>query len=160
MRILLQRTTHAEVRVMSSVPDELPRITGRIEKGYVLLVGLTHTDTQVEVEWMVEKVYSLRLFPDQDGRMNRDITESGGAVLVVSQFTLYADTRKGRRPSFLAAAEPNIAESLYMHLIDLLRLRGLTVEVGEFGASMEVQLTNDGPVTLWLERDALPPKLL
>lgn len=87
--------------------------------------------------------------------MNRDITEHGGAVLVVSQFTLYGDTRKGRRPSFLAAAAPNIAESLYMRFVDLLRLRGLTVETGEFGASMEVQLVNDGPVTLWLERDAL-----
>jgi D-tyrosyl-tRNA(Tyr) deacylase len=131
-------------------------VTGRIEKGFVLLVGITHTDTRAEVAWMAEKIHSLRLFPDEEGRMNKDLGEQGGAVLVVSQFTLYGDARKGRRPSFIAAASPNIAESLYNHLIDLLRIRGLIVETGEFGASMEVELINDGPVTLLLEREALP----
>lgn len=131
-------------------------MTGRIEKGFVLLVGITHTDTRAEVAWMAEKIHSLRLFPDEEGRMNKDLGEQGGAVLVVSQFTLYGDARKGRRPSFIAAASPNIAESLYNHLIDLLRIRGLIVETGEFGASMEVELINDGPVTLLLEREALP----
>lgn len=157
MRILLQRTTRAEVRVMSSETDGPSRVTARIGKGFVLLVGITHTDTRKEVSWMVDKIHSLRLFPDEDGRMNKDLTEHGGAVLVVSQFTLYGDTRKGRRPSFLAAAPPNIAESLYNLLIDLLRIRGLIVETGEFGATMEVELINDGPVTLWLEREAELP---
>lgn len=156
MRILLQRTSGAEVRVRSQEPGTPSRVTGRIEKGFVLLVGITHTDTRAEVAWMAEKIHSLRLFPDEEGRMNKDLGEQGGAVLVVSQFTLYGDARKGRRPSFIAAASPNIAESLYNHLIDLLRIRGLIVETGEFGASMEVELINDGPVTLLLEREALP----
>ncbi|MBY0490816.1 MAG: D-tyrosyl-tRNA(Tyr) deacylase [Gemmatimonadaceae bacterium] len=153
MRILLQRVKRAEVRVNTESP-ETTRVTGRIEAGYLLLVGFTHTDTIAELEWMAEKVLGLRLFPDDDQKMNRDIRERGGALLVVSQFTLYGDARKGRRPSFLAAAKPEPATALYNQLVMLLRQRGLPVETGEFGAMMDVELVNDGPVTLWLEREA------
>ncbi len=103
---------------------------------------------------MAEKIHGLRLFSDADGRMNNDLSECRGAVLVVSQFTLYGDARKGRRPSFVRAAPTNIAEPLYMQLIDALRAKGVDVATGEFGADMEVELVNDGPVTLWLEREA------
>jgi D-tyrosyl-tRNA(Tyr) deacylase len=153
MRILLQRVKRAEVRVDTGSPATA-RITGRIAEGYVLLVGFTHTDTIAELEWMTEKVLGLRLFNDDEQKMNRDIREHGGAVLVVSQFTLYGDARKGRRPSFIDAAKPEPASELYNQLVILLRQRGLSVETGEFGAMMEVELVNDGPVTLWLEREA------
>jgi D-tyrosyl-tRNA(Tyr) deacylase len=154
MRILLQRVSKAEVRIRAGAPMDAPRVSGRIGTGYVVLVGITHTDTTAEVDWMVDKILSLRLFPDAQGRMNEDLREHEGGLLVVSQFTLYGDARKGRRPSFMDAAPPNIAEALYMQLIARLRDRGLLVETGEFGAHMEVELTNDGPVTLWLEREA------
>jgi D-tyrosyl-tRNA(Tyr) deacylase len=142
MRILLQRVSRAEVRIRAEVPTEAPRVAGRIGCGYVVLAGFTHTDTLAEVRWMVEKIQTLRLFPDVQGRMNQDLREQDGALLVVSQFTLYGDARKGRRPSFISAAPPNIAEPLYTQL------------TGVFGAMMDVELTNDGPVTLWLEREA------
>ena len=154
MRILLQRVSRAEVRIRTASPNDTPRLCGRIGTGYVVLVGITHTDTLAEVTWMADKIRSLRLFPDEHGRMNQDLAEHNGALLVVSQFTLYGDARKGRRPSFLQAASPNIAEALYMQLIVLLRSRGLTVETGEFGATMDVELVNDGPVTIWIEREA------
>ena len=139
---------------MASPGDASPRVVGRIEAGYVVLVGITNTDTSTEVLWMAEKIHGLRLFSDADGRMNNDLFECRGAVLVVSQFTLYGDARKGRRPSFVRAAPTNIAEPLYMQLIDALRAKGVEVATGEFGADMEVELVNDGPVTLWLEREA------
>jgi D-aminoacyl-tRNA deacylase len=145
MRILLQRVTRAEVRVDS-------RITGQIGRGFLLLVGLTHADTEAELQWMADKIAGLRLFPDADEKMNLALSDVGGAVLVVSQFTLYGDAAKGRRPSFIDAARPEIAIPLYERFIALLRDRGLTVETGEFGAMMQVELINDGPVTLWLER--------
>jgi D-aminoacyl-tRNA deacylase len=145
MRILLQRVTRAEVRVDS-------RITGQIGRGFLLLVGLTHADTDAELQWMADKIAGLRLFPDADEKMNLALSDVGGAVLVVSQFTLYGDAAKGRRPSFIDAARPEIAIPLYERFIALLRDRGLTVETGEFGAMMQVELINDGPVTLWLER--------
>ena len=154
MRILLQRVSRAEVRIRAEAPTEAPRVAGRIGCGYVVLAGFTHTDTLAEVHWMVEKIQTLRLFPDVQGRMNQNLREQDGALLVVSQFTLYGDARKGRRPSFISAAPPNIAEPLYTQLIALLRERGLRVETGVFGAMMDVELTNDGPVTLWLEREA------
>jgi D-tyrosyl-tRNA(Tyr) deacylase len=155
MRILLQRVKRAEVRVDTDDP-ETTRITGRIGAGYLLLVGFTHTDTFAEIEWMADKVLALRLFPDDDDKLNRDISERGGALLVVSQFTLYGDTRKGRRPSFIAAARPEPATALYNRLVGLLKQKGVDVETGEFGAMMDVELVNDGPVTLWLEREAAP----
>ena len=117
-----------------------------------MLVGITHTDTLAEAKWMADKIPSLRLFPDNQGRMNTDLREQDGALLVVSQFTLYGDSIKGRRPSFVNAAPRNIAQPLYEELVALLRAQGLTVETGEFGAMMDVELVNDGPVTLWLER--------
>ena len=159
MRILLQRVKRAEVRIREE-SDEGPtdRISGRIHGGYLLLVGFTHSDTSKELEWMADKVIGLRLFPDADQKLNLDVVEQGGALLVVSQFTLYADARKGRRPSFVDAAKPDIALPLYHHFVMCLKHRGVAVETGEFGANMDVELVNDGPVTIWLERenDAVP----
>ena len=145
MRLLLQRVSRAEVRVDG-------RTTGRIGKGFCLLVGFTHADGEEHVEWMADKVVSLRLFGDTEGKMNLSLDEVGGALLVVSQFTLYGDARKGRRPSFIDAARPEEAERLYDMFVERLRAGGMQVETGEFGAMMEVDLVNDGPVTLWLER--------
>jgi D-aminoacyl-tRNA deacylase len=145
MRTLLQRVSRAEVRVGT-------RVTGRIGVGYLLLVGFTEGDGEDELAWMAEKVAGLRLFGDADGKMNLDLADVGGAVLVVSQFTLYGDARKGRRPSFVDAARPATAIPLYERFVARLRDGGLTVATGEFGAMMEVELVNDGPVTLWLER--------
>jgi D-aminoacyl-tRNA deacylase len=145
MRVLLQRVSRCEVRVGE-------RITGRIGRGYLLLVGLTHADTEEHVVWMAEKIAGLRLFPDGDQKMNLSLADVGGSVLVVSQFTLYGDAAKGRRPSFVAAAPPAIAVPLYERFIAQFRDRGTDVQTGEFGAMMDVQLVNAGPVTLWLER--------
>ena len=145
MRVLLQRVARAEVRVDGQV-------TGRIERGMLLLVGFTHTDDAEQLAWMAEKIAGLRLFPDDEDKMNRSIADVGGALLVVSQFTLYGDDDKGRRPSFVAAARPEQAIPLYERFLERLRSAGLPVETGVFGASMQVELVNDGPVTLWLER--------
>ena len=145
MRLLLQRVSRAEVRVGG-------RITGRIDRGFLLLVGFTGTDGASEVEWMADKVVGLRLFADQDDKMNLSLADVGGALLVVSQFTLYGDAVKGRRPSFIDAARPEVAIPLYERFVALLRDRVASVETGEFGAMMDVELVNDGPVTLWLER--------
>jgi D-tyrosyl-tRNA(Tyr) deacylase len=113
---------------------------------------MTHTDTQENIEWMAEKVAGLRLFADSEDKMNLALADVGGAVLVVSQFTLYGNSEKGRRPSFIEAARPETAIPLYESFVSALRARGLAVETGEFGAMMDVELVNDGPVTLWLER--------
>jgi len=145
MRVLLQRVSRAEVRVGGEV-------VGRIGKGYVLLVGITHADREEQLAWMAEKVSGLRLFGDEEDKMNLALADVGGAALVVSQFTLYGDARKGRRPSFIDAARPEVAEPLYERFVALLRSSGLTVETGAFGAMMEVELVNDGRVTMWLER--------
>jgi D-tyrosyl-tRNA(Tyr) deacylase len=115
-------------------------------------VGFTHGDHVEALRWMADKVVGLRIFPDEEGKMNQSVGEIGGAVLVVSQFTLYGDAHKGRRPSFVQAARPEVAIPLYEHFLELLRATGLRVETGEFGALMEVELVNDGPVTLLLER--------
>jgi D-tyrosyl-tRNA(Tyr) deacylase len=147
MRLLLQRVSRAEVRIGGET-------VGRIGRGYCLLVGLTHTDTMTEVAWMAEKVAGLRLFPDGEGKLNLDLREIGGAMLVVSQFTLYGNAEKGRRPSFIDAARPETAEPLYEAFVARLRELGFTVATGQFGAMMEVDLVNDGPVTLLLERNA------
>jgi D-tyrosyl-tRNA(Tyr) deacylase len=145
MRVLLQRVSRAEVRVGT-------RITGRIARGYLLLVGLTHTDSEAELAWMADKVVGLRLFGDAEDKMNLALSDVGGAALVVSQFTLYGDAAKGRRPSFIDAARPDMAIPLYERFVVLLRERGVQVETGQFGAMMDVELVNDGPVTLWLEK--------
>ncbi len=127
-------------------------MTGKIGQGFLLLVGITHDDTGERMTWMAEKVAGLRLFADNDGKMNLALGDVGGALLVVSQFTLYGDAAKGRRPTFVAAARPDIAIPLYDTFVAALRSHGLDVETGEFGAMMDVELVNDGPVTLWLER--------
>jgi len=145
VRVLLQRVSRAEVRVGD-------RVTGRIARGLLALVGFTHADGDAQVEWMAEKVATVRLFADGADKLNLGVGEVGGSVLVVSQFTLYGDARKGRRPSFVEAARPEQAVPLYERFLALLRARGVIVETGEFGAMMEVELVNDGPVTLWLER--------
>jgi D-tyrosyl-tRNA(Tyr) deacylase len=146
VRVVLQRVSRAEVRIEGQV-------TGRIARGYLLLVGFGHQDNESVVDWMAEKVLSLRLFADAEGRMNRDLAEVSGGVLVVSQFTLYGDARKGRRPSFIDAAPPEVAIPLYERFVARLRILAPgPVATGEFGAMMDVELVNDGPVTLWLER--------
>ena len=145
MRIVLQRVSRARVSVAG-------RVTGEIGRGLLLLAGFTDADTDDALAWMVEKVAGLRIFPDAEGKMNRSVAEIGGALLVVSQFTLYGDARKGRRPSFVDAARPEIAIPLYERFVALLRRTGLDVATGEFGAMMDVELVNDGPVTLVLER--------
>jgi D-aminoacyl-tRNA deacylase len=150
MRVLLQRVARAEVRIRDAAAA--PRVSGRIDRGYVLLVGFTTTDGEEQVAWMAEKVVGLRLFADAEDKMNLALADVGGAMLVVSQFTLYGDARKGRRPSFIDAARPETAIPLYEQFIRRLRGAGVHVETGEFGAMMDVELVNDGPVTLWLER--------
>ncbi len=145
MRVLVQRVSRAEVRVGD-------RVAGRIGIGLALLVGFTHADGDEQLAWMADKVTGLRIFPDADDKMNRSIGEAGGALLVVSQFTLYGDAVKGRRPSFVDAARPEAAQPLFDSFVRQLRTRGVPVETGEFGATMAVELVNDGPVTLWLER--------
>ena len=144
MKVVLQRAKQASVTVDGVVQ-------GAIDHGYVLLVGLTHTDTEEDVEYVAKKIAGLRLFEDDDGKMNHSIEEVGGAILSISQFTLYGNTKKGRRPSFIDAARPEQAEPLYDYLNEQLRAYGLTVETGVFGAMMEVSLVNDGPVTVIVE---------
>jgi D-tyrosyl-tRNA(Tyr) deacylase len=157
MRILLQRVGRAEVRIRPDEVDAESSVSGRIQSGYLLLVGFTHTDTEAELRWMADKIVGLRLFADTDGKLNHDLAESAGALLVVSQFTLYADVSKGKRPSFVRAARPETAIPLYNQFVMFLRGQGIVVETGKFGAMMEVELVNDGPVTIWLEREAVVP---
>lgn len=145
MRIVLQRVSEASVTIEG-------RVAGAIGVGFLLLVGFAPGDTTAEVEWLADKVTGLRLFPDEEGKMNRDLAAVGGALLVVSQFTLYGDASRGRRPSFIGAARPEEAIPLYEAFIAALRRAGLEVATGEFGADMQVALVNDGPVTLLLER--------
>ncbi len=128
------------------------KTVGKIGRGFLLLAGFTHSDTAEQVEWMAEKISGLRLFADADGKMNLGLADVKGEVLVVSQFTLYGDAARGKRPSFVQAAAPGEAEPLYESFVRSLRSRELHVETGEFGAMMDVELVNDGPVTLWLER--------
>jgi D-tyrosyl-tRNA(Tyr) deacylase len=149
VRVLLQRVSRAEVRIRGSTAS---RVSGSIDRGFLLLVGFTHTDADEHLVWMADKVVGLRLFADAEDKMNLGLADVGGALLVVSQFTLYGDALKGRRPSFIDAARPETAIPLYDRFIVLLRERGMRVETGEFGAMMDVELVNDGPVTLWLER--------
>jgi D-aminoacyl-tRNA deacylase len=145
MRIVLQRVREASVTIEG-------RVAGAIGVGFLLLVGFAPGDTTAEVEWLADKVTGLRLFPDDEGKMNRDLAAVGGALLVVSQFTLYGDASRGRRPSFIGAARPEEAIPLYEAFVATLRAAGLTVATGEFGADMQVALVNHGPVTLLLER--------
>ncbi|HEX7023933.1 MAG TPA: D-aminoacyl-tRNA deacylase [Gemmatimonadales bacterium] len=147
MLVVLQRVARASVRIGGAT-------AGEIGAGFCLLAGFTHTDTPEQAVWMAEKIAGLRIFSDAEGKMNLALADVGGAVLVVSQFTLYGDASKGRRPSFIEAARPEVAIPLYQRFVAELALRGLRVATGEFGADMEVELVNDGPVTLILERSA------
>jgi len=148
VKVVLQRVSRAEVRVAS-------RVTGKIGPGFLVLAGFAPTDTEAQLAWMAEKIIGLRVFGDAEGKMNRDLAEVNGGILVVSQFTLYGDASKGRRPSFIGAAPPNLAIPLYEKFVAFLKEKGggkIAVETGEFGAMMDVELVNDGPVTLILER--------
>lgn len=144
MRALLQRTTAASVRVAGEV-------VGEIDRGLVILVGIGPGDTEATADQMAQKSAELRLFRDDAGRTNRSLLDTGGGALVISQFTLYADTRRGRRPGFTGAAPPDDAERLYERFADALRELGVTVATGRFGAEMAVELVNDGPFTIWLD---------
>ncbi|AMA72167.1 MULTISPECIES: D-aminoacyl-tRNA deacylase [Aneurinibacillus] len=144
MRVVVQRSKRASVTVNH-------KMIGKIDSGLVLLVGITHNDTKKDAEYVAEKIANLRIFEDENGKMNRSVKDVCGAILSVSQFTLYGDTRKGRRPSFVEAARPEQAQPLYDFFNEKLREQGLKVETGIFGAMMEVALINDGPVTLIVE---------
>jgi D-tyrosyl-tRNA(Tyr) deacylase len=148
MRLLLQRTTRAQVRV-----DR--KVVGAIGPGLVALVGIGHGDDAATVEALAGKTVDLRIFRDEDGKTNLSLADVGGEVLAISQFTLYADTRKGRRPSFLDAAAPDTGERLYEIYCRAVEARGVRVARGLFGAEMEVELVNDGPMTIWLDSAAL-----
>jgi D-tyrosyl-tRNA(Tyr) deacylase len=141
MRAVIQRVTSARV----VIGDE---IAGAIDRGLLVLLGVAPSDTPAEATWLADKVAGLRIFNDADGKMNLGVEDVGGAVLVVSQFTLYGDCKKGRRPSFIGAAAPETAVPLYEAFVNALRARGLPVQTGRFGAMMRVELANDGPVTL------------
>jgi D-aminoacyl-tRNA deacylase len=147
MRACIQRVSRASVEVEG-------QCVGAIERGLLVLLGVTHADDAATADYMADKVAGLRIFDDSEGKMNLALAEVGGAVLVISQFTLYGDTRKGRRPSYIEAARPEQAELLYKTFITLLEKRGLKVEAGVFRADMKVSLVNDGPVTLWIDSEA------
>jgi len=144
MRALIQRVTQARVVVDGAT-------VGEINRGLLVLLGITHEDTPAQAQWLADKVASLRVFADGEGKMNRDVSEAGGAVLIVSQFTLYGDARKGRRPSFVQAAGPEKAIPLYEAFINGIKALGIPTATGRFGAMMQVELVNDGPVTLLVD---------
>lgn len=144
MKVVVQRAVQAKVTV-----DE--KVVGKIDKGVMVLVGITHDDTEADAESLAEKIAHLRIFEDETGKMNHSILDVGGQVLSVSQFTLYGDCRKGRRPNYMNAAKPDVANELYESFNRMLREKGLQVETGIFGAMMDVQFTNVGPVTLIIE---------
>ncbi len=145
MRAVIQRVTRASVSLDGEV-------VGEIGPGLVVLLGIGKDDTEEDARWLAKKVAALRIFADHEGKFNRSILEIGGSALVVSQFTLYSDARKGRRPSFSKAAPPEVAEPLCDLFVDFLRAEGLEVATGRFGAMMLVEIHNDGPVTIWLEK--------
>ena len=144
MRAVVQRVTRASVTV-----DE--EITGQIDRGLLVLIGVAEGDTEADSTWLAARIAGLRIFADDQGMMNLDVSQAGGSVLAVSQFTLLGDCRKGRRPGFSAAARPEPADQLYQHCVEQLRTHGLAVETGRFQQHMQVELVNDGPVTLLLD---------
>jgi D-aminoacyl-tRNA deacylase len=163
LRLLLQRVARAEVRLAAGAEDGAESgaggpaaaggVVGRIGRGLLVFVGVAPTDGEAEVAWAAERLLGLRVFADDRGKMNLDLLAVDGALLVVSQFTLYGDVRRGRRPGFSSAAAPESAERLYLALVQRLRGAGATVATGVFGQAMHVELVNDGPVTLWLDSD-------
>lgn len=144
MRALVQRVSHASVTIDG-------KVHGAIEKGFLILLGITEGDTEADARYLADKCVGLRVFTDENDKMNRSLADVGGGLLVVSQFTLYGDCSHGRRPSFIAAARPDTAIPLYETFVARCRESGLPVATGEFGAHMEVELLNDGPVTLWMD---------
>ena len=144
MRVVLQRVAHASVTVDGE-------IIGKIQRGFLLLVGVTHDDAMEDMEYLVRKIVQMRIFEDEEGKLNRSIQDIGGEILSVSQFTLYADTKKGNRPSFSKAAPGDVAIEMFEQFNGLLRDTGVPVETGQFGADMKVELLNDGPVTILLD---------
>ena len=148
MRSVIQRVTRASVHIDGET-------VGEIGAGVVVLLGVTHNDTERDVDYLVEKVTSLRIFEDRNGQMNLSLADTGGALLIVSQFTLYGDVRKGRRPSFSSAAPPDQAEALYDRFVEQARKSDAKVATGRFGAMMKVELVNDGPVTILLDSNKL-----
>ena len=144
MRVVLQRVAHASVTVDGE-------IIGKIQRGFLLLVGVTHDDAMDDMEYLVRKIVQMRIFEDEEGKLNRSIQDIGGEILSVSQFTLYADTKKGNRPSFSKAAPGDVAIEMFEQFNGLLRETGVPVETGQFGADMKVELLNDGPVTILLD---------
>lgn len=144
MRAVVQRVSRAHVTVDG-------QIVGKIDRGLLVLLGVTHDDTDAAADYLVEKIAGLRMFEDSEGKMNLDVRAIGGGVLVVSQFTLYGDVRRGKRPSFDAAARPEQAEKLYNYFVEKIRSAGLPCQTGKFQAMMEVELVNDGPVTILLD---------
>ena len=148
MRAVLTRVKHASVSIDG-------KETARIGEGFLILLGVTHEDTETQAVKLAEKLTGLRIFEDENGKMNRGLTDVGGEVLIVSQFTLYGNCKKGRRPEFLSAARPEVAIPLYEKFVQLCRDKGLHVETGEFGAYMQVESLNDGPVTLIVDTDNL-----
>lgn len=144
MRVVLQRVAHASVTVDGE-------IIGKIQRGFLLLVGVTHDDVMEDMEYLVRKIVQMRIFEDEEGKLNRSIQDIGGEILSVSQFTLYADTKKGNRPSFSKAAPGDVALEMFEQFNGLLRDTGIPVETGQFGADMKVELLNDGPVTILLD---------
>lgn len=161
MRVLIQRVSEASVRVDAEAPYEHTalreepnrekRITGQIGRGYLILLGIGAEDTEAEADRLIKKMVNLRIFPDEEGRINRSLKDVGGSLLVVSQFTLYADTKHGNRPGFSLAAKPEQAEALYEYFLARCRELLPVVEQGSFGAHMDVSLVNDGPFTILLE---------
>ena len=144
MRIVLQRVSHASVTVEE-------KVIGKIQRGFLLLVGVTHDDAMEDMEYIIRKIVQMRIFEDEEGKLNRSIQDIGGEILSVSQFTLYADTKKGNRPSFSKAAPGDVAIDMFEQFNGLLRDTGIPVETGQFGADMKVELLNDGPVTILLD---------
>ena len=144
MRVVLQRVSHASVTVEE-------KVIGKIQRGFLLLVGVTHDDAMEDMEYLVRKIVQMRIFEDEEGKLNRSIQDIGGKILSVSQFTLYADTKKGNRPSFSKAAPGDVALEMFEQFNGLLRETGIPVETGQFGADMKVELLNDGPVTILLD---------
>ena len=144
MRVVLQRVSHASVTVEE-------KVIGKIQRGFLLLVGVTHDDAMEDMEYLVRKIVQMRIFEDEEGKLNRSIQDIGGEILSVSQFTLYADTKKGNRPSFSKAAPGDVAIEMFEQFNGLLRETGVPVETGQFGADMKVELLNDGPVTILLD---------
>lgn len=144
MRVVLQRVSHASVTVEE-------KVIGQIQRGFLLLVGVTHDDAMEDMEYLVRKIVQMRIFEDEEGKLNRSIQDVGGEILSVSQFTLYADTKKGNRPSFSKAAPGDVALEMFEQFNGLLRESGIPVETGQFGADMKVELLNDGPVTILLD---------